>query len=142
MNPRPTGKSPGMEQHSPGGAPQSPADDAVHTVEVTCTQQDDTAEIRTVGELTDHARRPLVRAMTDLLLNGTTLHRVVLDVRAVTFLNSAGIAVLVQLQKMCQPRGIELALAVQGSTVTRPLQLSGLWPRFTIIDARTATGPD
>ena len=138
---RPTGQLPGMEQHSPGGAPQSAAEAAVHTVEVTCTQQADTAHIRVVGELTDGARRPLVRTMTDLLLSGTTLHRVVIDVRAVTFLNSAGIAVLVQLQKMCQPRGIEVALAVHGSTVTRPLQLSGLWHRFTIIDERAGTEP-
>jgi anti-sigma B factor antagonist len=54
----------------------------------------------------------------------------------VTFINSAGIAALVQLQKMGQPRGIELALAVQNPAVTRPLQLSGLWHRFTIIDRR------
>jgi anti-anti-sigma factor len=129
-----------MEQFPPGGAPQSGADDAVPNVAVTCTQQEDTAHIRVVGELTDHARRPLVRTMTELMLNGTTLRRVVVDARAVTFLNSAGIAVLVQLQKMGHPRGIELALAVQGSTVLRPLQLSGLWHRFTILDERTDIG--
>jgi anti-anti-sigma factor len=128
------------QQPPPGGAPKSATDDAVPKAEVTCTQQGNTAHISVVGELTDQVRRPLVRTMTDLMLNGTTLHRVVVDVRAVTFLNSAGIAVLVQLQKMGQPRGIELALAVHGSTVTRPLQLSGLWHRFTIIDERTGAG--
>jgi anti-anti-sigma factor len=129
-----------MEQPPPAGAPQSAAADPVPNVEVTCTQQEDTAHIRVVGELTDHARRPLVRIMTDLMLSGTTLHRVVVDTRRVTFFNSAGIAVLVQLQKMAHPRGIEMALEVQGSTVLRPLQLSGLWNRFTIIDERTDSG--
>jgi anti-anti-sigma factor len=129
-----------MKEPLPGGAPQSRADDAVSNVEVTCTQQGDTAHIRVVGELSDQARRPLVRTMTELMLNGTTLRRVVVDARAVTFLNSAGVAILVQLQKMGHPRGIELALAVQGSTVLRPLQLSGLWHRFTIIDERPDIG--
>jgi anti-anti-sigma factor len=120
MKPPRTGHDTGMEQQA----------------EVTCRQDGDTATITVVGELTDEARRPLVRAMTDLMLNGTPLRRVVVDAGGVSFLNSAGIAALVQLQKMGQPRGIELALAVQSSAVTRPLQLSGLWHRFTIIDRR------
>jgi anti-anti-sigma factor len=135
MNPPPTGHLPVMEQPPLGGASQA-TDDPAPNVEVTCTEHGDTAQITVVGELTDSARRPMVRAMTDLMLSGNPLHRVVVDVCAVTFINSAGIAALVQLQKMGQPRGIELALAVQNPAVTRPLQLSGLWHRFTIIDRR------
>jgi anti-anti-sigma factor len=88
------------------------------------------------GDLTDAARRPLVRELTDLMLSGTPLKRVELDLAAVSFMNSAGIAALVQLQKMAQPRGIELALTVEDPAVIRPLQLSGLWHRFTILDRR------
>jgi anti-anti-sigma factor len=135
MNRPPTGHFAVMEQPPPASA-EPPADDANPHVTVTCTQQGDTAQITVVGELTDDARRPMVRAMTDLMLSGTALHRVVVDAGAVTFINSAGIAALVQLQKMGQPRGIELALAVENSAVTRPLQLSGLWHRFPIIDRR------
>jgi stage II sporulation protein AA (anti-sigma F factor antagonist) len=62
-----------------------------------------------------------------------------LDTGGVTFLNSAGVAVLVQVQKLLQPRGIELTLAVQSAAVARPLQLSGLWRRFTILDHREDT---
>jgi anti-anti-sigma factor len=137
MNRLPTGHLPGMEQQPPpGGASQSDTDDPAPDVVVTCVQQGDTAQITVVGELTDSARRPLVRSMTDLMLSGSTPHRVVVDVCAVTFINSAGIAALVQLQKMGHPRGIELALAVKDPAVTRPLQLSGLWHRFQIIDRR------
>ena len=83
-------------------------DDAEDTVEVTVTEHDaETAEIRVVGELTEGARRPLVRAMTDLMLGSPELNRVQLDTCGVTFMNSAGIASLVQLHKMVQPRGIE-----------------------------------
>ncbi len=107
------------------------------TVEVTVTAQDaESAEIRVVGELTEAARRPLVRTMTDLMLQVPGLRRVQVDTRGVTFMNSAGMSALVQLQKMGQPRGIELPLVVQSPVVARPLQVSGLWRRFTVVDRR------
>ena len=77
-----------------------------------------------------------MRALTDLMLKAPDLRRVELDTREVTFMNSAGIASLVQLHKMVQPRGIELPLVVHSTAVARPLQLSGLWHRFTVIDRR------
>jgi anti-anti-sigma factor len=117
-------------------------DEPRSSVEVTVTEHDAaSAEIRLVGELTEDARRPLVRAMTDLMLSAPQLRHLQLDTCGVTFMNSAGISALVQLQKMGQPRGIELTLAVQSAVVTRPLQLSGLWHRFTIDDRRPDT-PD
>ena len=113
------------------------------TAEVTVTAQDsESAEICIVGELTEGARRPLVRVMTDLLLNSPHLQRVQLDTCDVTFMNSAGMSSLVQVQKMVQPRGIDLALVVHGPAVARPLQLSGLWRRFTIIDRREGVPDD
>ncbi|MBB3677240.1 STAS domain-containing protein [Modestobacter versicolor] len=112
------------------------------SVEVTVTEQDtEHAAIRLVGELTESARRPLVRVMTDLLLGAPQLRRVQLDTCAVGFMNSAGMSALVQVQKMCQPRGIDLTLVVHGSAVSRPLQLSGLWHRFTVIDRRDDAPP-
>jgi len=102
--------------------------------EVTHVLEGDTARLTVTGELTGDARRPLVRVMTDLLLEQHTLARVVLDVRAVSFMNSAGMAVLVQLQRMAAPRGIEVALLAPPEGVIRPLQLSGLWHRFPIIE--------
>jgi anti-anti-sigma factor len=124
VNTAPTGQGPGM-------------DEAEDTVEVTVTEQDaESASVRIAGELTEGARRPLVRVLTDLMLHGPGLKRVQLDTAEVTFLNSAGIASLVQLHKMVQPRGIELPLVVHSTTVARPLQLSGLWHRFTVVDRR------
>ena len=63
-----------------------------------------------MGELTEAARRPLVRTMTDLLLSQSSMREVRLDVREVSFMNSAGTAVLVQLQKLGAPRGVDLVL--------------------------------
>jgi stage II sporulation protein AA (anti-sigma F factor antagonist) len=86
------------------------------------------------GELTESARRPLVRAMTDLLLGTPTLKALRLDLRAVSFMNSAGMAVLVQLQRLGAPRGVDVVLVAPPQVVARPLQLSGLWRRFPIED--------
>ena len=50
------------------------------SVDVEVTEQDaHAAEITLRGELTEGARRPLVRAMTDLLLGAPQLRRVQLD---------------------------------------------------------------
>jgi anti-anti-sigma factor len=105
----------------------------------------DEPEVRTVtagevvalsldGEFTETVRRPLVRTLTELLLSGQPLRRVELHLGGITFLNSGGISVLVQLQRMAAPRGIDVALVAPSPAVTRPLQLTGLWHRFPIVD--------
>jgi anti-sigma B factor antagonist len=109
------------------------------SVTVTTTQDGDTARICVVGELAEEARRPLVRAMTDLMLTSPHLRRVELDLREVEYMNSAGMSTLVQLAKLAEPRGIQMPLLVQTSAVARPLQVSGLWRRFTIDDRREGT---
>jgi stage II sporulation protein AA (anti-sigma F factor antagonist) len=86
------------------------------------------------GELTEAARRPLVRILTDLLLEVPTLRRVQLRLAGVPFMNSAGTAVLVQLQRMTKPRGVEVVLISPPASVVRPLQLTGLWHRFAVED--------
>lgn len=92
----------------------------------------DVAVVTVEGELTEAARRPLVRVLTDLLLEVPTLRRAELHLRGVTFMNSAGTAVLVQLQRMAKPRGVEVALVSPPAAVVRPLQLTGLWHRFRV----------
>ena len=120
----------------------SAMDEPVPHVEVTVTAQDATsAEVQVVGDLTEDARRPLVRTMTDLMLQVPGLRRVQLDTSGVTFMNSAGVSALVQLEKMGHPRGIEVPLVVASTVVARPLQVSGLWRRFTVIDRRDGVPP-
>jgi anti-anti-sigma factor len=98
--------------------------------EVSASAAGGVATVGVVGELTESARRPLVRVLTDLLLSGVPLHRLDLDLRGVGFMNSAGMAVLVQLLRMADPRGVEVVLVAPSTAVVRPLQLSGLWHRF------------
>jgi len=106
--------------------------------QVTSELRRDTARVTVVGELTEPARRPLVRTLTDLLLSVPNLHRVELHLRDVSFMNSAGMAVLVQLQKLGQPRGVEIVLVEPPEPVTRPLQLAGLWHPFPIVDEHSS----
>ncbi len=126
---------PSTEQTAAARRPDEPSDPAV-----TAELHGDTARVTVSGELTDAARRPLVREVTDLLLTQQDLHRIDLGLRDVGFVNSAGIAVLVQLQKLAAPRAIELVLVAPPATVVRPLQLTGLWHRFSISEAEESTG--
>jgi anti-sigma B factor antagonist len=126
VNPTRAGKIPAVEDTTnsaatPGGEP-----------DVTTALDGDTARLTVTGELTGAARRPLVRVLTQLLLERPTLNRVELDLSAVSFMNSAGMAVLVQGQRMSAPRGIQVVLIDPPSAVIRPLQLSGLWHRFPV----------
>ena len=100
----------------------------------------DVARLTLTGELTGAARRPLMRVLTDLLLQVQTLHRVELDLHGVGFMNTAGMAVLIQALRMTAPRAIELVLVRPTPAVIRPLQLSGLWHRFTAVDP-SSEGP-
>jgi anti-anti-sigma factor len=109
--------------------------------EVDSTLEDGTARITVRGELTEAARRPLVRSMTDLLLGHQPLQRAELHLADVSFMNSAGMAVLVQLQKMADPRRVVVALVAPPVTVARPLQLTGLWHRFEMVDVPEGLHP-
>lgn len=122
---RPLGKTVDMEESiTPQRSGAEP--------EVTHETDGNTARLTVTGELTDAARRPLVRVVTDLLLSQPSPARIELNLSAVTFMNSAGMAVLVQLQRLTAPRGIDVVLVDPPAAVVRPLQLSGLWLRFPI----------
>ena len=110
-----------------GGGPASAPPPAVG-----CVLDGKTASVTVTGELTEAARRPLVRTVTDLLLSEPTLRRVELGLGSVPFMNSAGVALLVQLQRMVAPRGVDLVLVAPPSAVVRPLQMTGLWHRFDV----------
>jgi len=139
MNRAPSGNGSAMQEPTAGSEAPEPSGATPHSPTVTTTQEGDTARIRVVGELTEEARRPLVRAMTDLMLSSHELRKVELDLSEVDYMNSAGVSTLVQLERMAEPRGIAMPLIVRTSGVARPLQVSGLWRRFAIVDRREGT---
>jgi anti-anti-sigma factor len=129
------GQTHSVEEMTSSPAPSPPAAGRPSAEpEVTHALEGDVARLTLRGELTGAARRPLMRVLTDLLLQVHTLHRVELDLHGVGFMNSAGMAVLIQALRMTAPRAIELVLVGPTAAVIRPLQLSGLWHRFTVLD--------
>jgi stage II sporulation protein AA (anti-sigma F factor antagonist) len=120
-----------MEESTNAAEPSAQGSDETEP-EVRTALDGDLAQVVLDGELTEAARRPLVRTMTDLLLGTPTLKALRLDLRAVPFMNSAGMAVLVQLQRLGAPRGVDVVLVAPPEAVIRPLQLTGLWRRFPI----------
>ena len=82
----------------------------------------------------------LVRLLTDLLLGARSLRRLELDLRRVTFVNSAGLSVLVQVQRLVVGHGIEPVLVAPSAVVRGPLMLSGLWHRFGLVDEEPGPG--
>ena len=62
----------------------------------------------------------------------TAAGRVVIDLREVSFLDSAGLAVLVETASQCDQAGQTFVLVVQGNAVLRPLQLTGLDKILTV----------
>ena len=78
----------------------------------------------------------------DQLLGHQPLQRAELHLAGVSFMNSAGMAVLVQLQKMADPRRVVVVLVSPPAAVARPLQLSGLWHRFEMVDVPEGLHPE
>jgi anti-anti-sigma factor len=144
VNGRGPGKSLAVDETTRGAA--HAGERAAGEPEVAYVVDGGVAQLTLTGELTEAARRPLVRVLTDLLLDRHHLARVELDLAGVSFMNSAGMAVLVQLQRMAAPRRVEVALVDPPVVVVRPLQLSGLWHRFPILGdvagAPTAEGSE
>jgi anti-sigma B factor antagonist len=68
--------------------------------------------------------------------------RIVIDMQAVEFLDSAGLGILVGGLKRARTRGGDLELVCSNSAVLKPLELTGLDRVFTIHDRRGAAGPE
>ena len=80
------------------------------------------------------------RRLEVLARPGTTTVEV--DLRGVTFLDSAGLSALATAHRSAQAGGRDLRMRC-GTTraVARPLQLSGLWHRFEMVDVPEGLHP-
>jgi len=121
-----------VEETQPAEQSGRPGDPTHGEPDVAVDVDGHTARLTLTGELTEAARRPVIRVVTDLLLGHPSLGRIELHLAGVPFMNSAGMAVLVQIERLVAPRAIDVPLVDPGPAVTRPLQLSGLWHRFTV----------
>jgi len=89
------------------------------------------ASVVTVSGRVDSATAPdLQKALQDLL--DAERKQLVLDLKGVDYMSSAGLRVLVAMQKAAKKNGGALRLAQLSARVSEVLELSGLTPVFEI----------
>jgi anti-sigma B factor antagonist len=92
--------------------------------------RDSEVTVSVVGEV-DAFTAPMLRSVADTQLKRHP-SELVLDLRGVRFLGSAGLAVLVETQTSADARGIPLRLIATTRPVTRALEVTGLIDLFTV----------
>lgn len=84
------------------------------------------------GEL-DLATVPVLRERLDTIDEASaTPSPLVVDLSGVTFIGSAGLALLVDLHNKCKERDIPLAIVATGSVVPRAIQVTALDQVFAV----------
>jgi anti-sigma B factor antagonist len=101
---------------------------------------EDGAVLRVTGEI-DMLTTPRLRAELARLID-TSPRVIVLDLAAVSFFASSGLASLVEAREAAAAAGVLLRLACLSRSVRRPLQITDLASRFEIYqDVQTALRP-
>jgi anti-sigma B factor antagonist len=98
-----------------------PANDLL-TVEL--SEPAPSARVTVSGEI-DSSSAPLLRERLDTLFEGT-LSDLIIDLSAVTFLDSAGLCVLAAAHRRAGS-DVHLRVLASSRAVIRPLQITGLW---------------
>ena len=85
------------------------------------------------GEL-DLAASPMLEAQLDEVF-GDSLTQLIIDLRALEFIDSTGLSVLVKAHQRAEEAGCRFGLVNGGSQVRRLLSLTGIAERLTVADA-------
>jgi anti-anti-sigma factor len=108
-------------------------DDAAESDQLvlTTTREGTAVLVAVAGELDAHSV-PSLQALTSKLISDGYV-RVSLDMSRTTFIDSAGLRVLIELQATLKQQGDgELVLQAPGDAVTRLLQIAGLSEHFSV----------
>ena len=84
-----------------------------------------TVTVTVTGEV-DSSSAPVLRAELDTALD-TAPAEVVVDLGAVSFLDSAGLAVLAGAHRRAGVDGVHLRVLASSRAVVRPMKITGLW---------------
>ncbi|MDD2647495.1 MAG: anti-sigma F factor antagonist [Eubacteriales bacterium] len=88
-------------------------------------RQKDTLIVSISGEL-DHYAAPKIRAELDEVLQDKSIRKLCLDLKAMSFMDSSGIGVLMGRYKLLNRRGGEIYVKNMNSHVRRIFDMSGL----------------
>jgi anti-anti-sigma factor len=103
-------------------------------IDVVVDRPADGVVVATVAGEVDMLTAPALRAAVLAELEDCTV--LVIDLSGVSFLGSAGLAVLVEASHEAQRRQVELRLVAAGRSVQRPLEITGLTEVLTTFPSR------
>ena len=115
-----------------------PADELVS---VDVIESGSTVSVTAVGEI-DSTSAPVLREQLDLLLE-RAVPEFVVDLRRVTFLDSAGLCVLAAAHRRALRQDMRMRVLASSRAVIRPLQITGLWELLHAeqVDGQAPTAP-
>ena len=114
----------------PGKEPESTVTSSLDQLSVTVDASADPPTIALTGELDPHTA-PLLQGAIDQLLDGGSTD-LVLDLRALGFVDSSGLRVLISAQSQLAGQGGTLTLHAPSETVRRLLEITGLIDHIAI----------
>ena len=95
------------------------------------TETDTGIRLTATGEI-DSSSAPQLRAPLDSALDGGA-QEIVVDLRGVSFLDSAGLCVLAAAHRRAVRSGVRLSVLASSRAVIRPMQITGL---YDLLDVR------
>lgn len=108
-------------------------------VTVAVTEVGTTLTITVSGEV-DSSSAPVLRKELDAALDCGAAELVV-DLRGVDFLDSAGLAALAGAHRRAGEDGVRLRVLASGRAVMRPMQITGLWQLLGAEQVAPDSGP-
>ena len=89
------------------------------------SRDDSSAAVRAAGEIDSTTAPLLSQHLTELL--DAEVSELTVDLRAVTFLDSAGLCVLATMHRRAVRQDVRTRVLAGSRAVVRPLQITGLW---------------
>jgi anti-sigma B factor antagonist len=102
-------------------------------LDVTVRNQDGTAVVAVAGEIDVYTSPLLQERLVEVLRDGSS--SIVLDLSAVTFLDSTGLGVLITGLKRCRSAEGDLVLVTSQPNVLKVLEITGLNDVFQVHDS-------
>ena len=101
--------------------------------EIATQVRDGVLSVRVSGDFDLGASQTFGQVLTELSADG--LREVQIDLRPVAFIDSSGLRMLVDVERITRERGMALRIIRGGSAVDRVLQITGLDKVLPLVDA-------
>ncbi len=97
------------------------------------TEKENVLSVKVSGEL-DHHNAPQIREETDFKITNDNIKNVIFDFSDLSFMDSAGIGVIIGRYKLLGTLGGKLYIVSPSKTINRILELSGIMKIIKVFD--------